>query len=128
MASSRACLCGAVGCTKHGARRNRRPTSISYGSDYQQVRRVLMARWNADPSTRCYRCGGLARSEDPWSPDHVNEAINGGGCHPSNLKPSHLSCNKRHGAQLKAQRVKAQAEARAEQRIRETARYLEAVR
>ena len=128
MASARACLCGEVGCTRHGRTRSRRPTSLSYGADYQQVRRVLMARWNADATTLCWRCSAPARAGDPWEPDHVQPAIVGGASHPSNLKPAHRSCNRRAGAQLKAQRVKAQAEARAEQRIRETARYLEAVR
>ena len=54
--------------------------------------RALREAANADPSTRCWRCGGLARPNDPWTAGHVVD-----GDAASQLLPEHASCNYRAG-------------------------------
>jgi len=50
---------------------------------------------------RCKHCGGLARFNDPWEPDHVKpksrypELAEDG----RNVVVSHMSCNRKKGAQ-----------------------------
>ena len=54
---------------------------------------------NADPATRCWRCGGFAREGDPWQAGHVIDSD------PSSpLAPEHTSCNAKAGNQLKEPR------------------------
>lgn len=57
------------------------------GTYHVRARRVRDAA-NADPETRCWRCGDLARPGDPWQAGHVRDAD------PSSpLKAEHQSCN-----------------------------------
>ena len=47
----------------------------------------------ADRLTKCWRCGGLVRSGDPWEAGHVRD-----GDPTSPLMPEHRSCNRRASA------------------------------
>ena len=113
---ARACLCGIVGCTKHGRRPRSGPTI--YGADHKERRRRLLA---ATPEI-CWRCGGGPRPGDPWEAGHVIDAARGGG---PQVAREHRSCNRRAGAELGAKLRKAAAEARAQRRIAETRAYLD---
>ena len=62
---------------------------------YQVQAAKVRARANADPTTRCARCGQLARAGDPWTAGHVNDGQIGGP-----LAPEHASCNYAAGARL----------------------------
>ena len=64
------------------------------GSHQVTARRVTQAA-NADPTTRCRRCGGLARQGDPWEAGHLRD-----GDPTSPLLPEHRSCNRAAGARL----------------------------
>lgn len=122
--ASRACLCGVVGCTKHGRRRSK-PTG-AYGADHQERRRRLLAQANANPATAyCRRCGVGPKVGDPWEAGHVQDRALGGG---PDVVLEHRSCNRRAGAQLGAELRKQAAEQAAQRRIAETYRYLEAAR
>ncbi len=56
---------------------------------------------NADPTTRCWRCGALASPGDPWTAGHVRDSD------PSSpLRAEHASCNYRAGQRLGRERDK----------------------
>lgn len=71
---------------QHQAARNARRTHYQ-GQYTQQAKRVRDAA-NIDLSTRCWRCGGLARPGDPWQAGHIHDSQPG-----SPLAPEHRSCN-----------------------------------
>lgn len=48
----------------------------------------MVAAANAYPLTKCWRCGELARADDPWQAGHVRDADP-----TSPLKAEHRSCN-----------------------------------
>jgi len=80
----------------------RRGDREHYRGTYQQRARRLRDLANADPLTRCRRCGQLARKDDPWQAGHV---IDGDPSSP--LAAEHRSCNVKAGnAQTHAQRQK----------------------
>lgn len=59
-----------------------------------QVRaRKVVAAANANPDTRCWRCGQPARPGDPWQAGHVIDGQVDG-----ELRPEHRSCNASAGA------------------------------
>lgn len=62
----------------------------SYDRRSQMVRDTA----NADPTTRCWRCNGLAREGDPWQAGHLRDADAA-----SPLAPEHRSCNIRAARQ-----------------------------
>ncbi len=82
----RVCTCGMVGCRKHGGRRSVGPSP--YGADWQALVRKFIK-----PDTRCARCGGLARPNDPMTLDHIVPLSMGGTHDPANLQPMHRSEN-----------------------------------
>lgn len=63
--------------------------------NYQAAAAKVRAKANADPTTRCWRCGQLARPGDPWTAGHINDGQTGGP-----LRAEHASCNYSAGAQL----------------------------
>jgi hypothetical protein len=114
---ARACLCGVVGCTKHG--RRPRPSSHAYGAAHQEAARRLFA---SSPEI-CARCGKGPILNDPWEAGHIQDVARFG---PNgNLQREHRSCNRRAGAQLGAALRKQAAERAAERRIAETYRLLQ---
>jgi len=117
---ARACLCGVVGCNRHGRRVSR--STGAYGADHQEARRRLLAQ---TPPV-CWRCGKGTIPGDPWEAGHVSDVA----LHGPNLelRREHRSCNRRAGAQLGAALRKQAADRAAARRIAETYRYLEAAR
>jgi len=66
---------------------------------FQRRSQLVRDAANADPFTRCWRCGELARPGDPWQAGHlVDGAMN------SPLAAEHRSCNARAGQKLMARR------------------------
>ena len=131
---ARSCLCGRPAlsgqssCARHLRKRRSPKIPGSYGREYEAARDVLLPTWNADPTTRCARCGARARAGDPWEPGHIVAVVDGGTDDPSNLQPEHRYCNRKAGAELAARRRRDMAEHRARLRLLETARYLQDVR
>ena len=124
-----ACLCGRPKpCARHPQKDRGRKVPGSYGRQYRSNRAVLMAKWNAEPGTRCAECFGLRRVSDPWEPDHIVPVAQGGTDHLSNLRPLHRSCNRKAGAELATQRKKQAADRRAHERDLATVTYLEEAR
>lgn len=70
-----------------------------YKGSYARRAKQLRDRANADPATRCWRCGELARAGDPWQAGHVRD-----GEVDSPLMPEHKSCNIKAGRQLREPR------------------------
>ena len=68
--------------------RIRNATRPHYDGDYARRAKACRDQANADPTTRCRRCGGLARVSDPWTAGHVVD-----GDPSSDLAPEHASCN-----------------------------------
>ncbi len=72
-----------------------------YGGSYPKRARAVRDRANADPSTRCWRCGlTLAEAVKRW-PDrpiswHAGHVVDGDSTAP--LLPEHSTCNQRAGA------------------------------
>lgn len=64
------------------------------GAYHVQARRIRAAA-NANPNTRCWRCGHPARPGDPWEAGHLRD-----GDPASPLLPEHRSCNRAAGARL----------------------------
>lgn len=63
--------------------------------NYQTRAARVRAAANADPTTRCWRCDGLTRPDDPWTAGHIVDS------HPdSPLAAEHASCNYSAGATL----------------------------
>lgn len=56
--------------------------------DYRKRAARVRALANANPDTRCWRCGELARPGDPWQAGHVIDGQIGG-----ELRAEHRSCN-----------------------------------
>jgi hypothetical protein len=71
--------------------RDRRHYQGDYAVRAGRVRRSA----DADPLTRCWRCGELARVDDPWQAGHVFD-----GDPDSPLMPEHRSCNVRAGVRI----------------------------
>lgn len=74
--------------------------SLYRGTFKRRAKQVRDAAY-ADPRTQCWRCGGLARPDDPWQAGHVRD-----GDPYSPLAAEHRSCNARAGrlSQLASQR------------------------
>jgi len=70
-----------------------RPGRPHHQGGYARQARLVRAAANANPLTRCARCGELARRGDPWTAGHVNDGEVGG-----QLRPEHRSCNASAGA------------------------------
>lgn len=69
-----------------------------YRGSYQRQARAVRAQANADPTTRCGRCGlTLAEHRDgaTWDAGHVNDGQIGGP-----LQPEASTCNRSAGAAL----------------------------
>ena len=66
-----------------------------YRGDYQSRARAVRDAANADPSTKCWRCGDPARPDDPWQAGHLRD-----GDATSPLAPEHRSCNAKAGAAI----------------------------
>jgi hypothetical protein len=85
------------------ARRPRR----HYSGDYAARAAALRARANADPATRCWRCGRTLAEHPPhrngrrptWQAGHVVDGQAGG-----TLLPEASTCNVTAGARIGAQR------------------------
>lgn len=106
----RACLCGRMAkegydsCERHirkGAWKGGKKYQRSYGADYTEARRRLLA--TVTPETQCALCGQPARELDGWQCDHVIPASRGGASTLANLQIVHASCNRRRGARLGAE-------------------------
>ncbi len=70
-----------------------------YKGSYARRAKLVRDRANADPSTRCWRCGELGRPGDPWQAGHVRD-----GEADSPLRPEHMSCNIKAGRRLREPR------------------------
>lgn len=70
-----------------------------YAGSYRRRARLVVEAACADPLTRCWRCGGLARVDDPWQAGHL---VDGDPASP--LAAEHRSCNARAGARLRHER------------------------
>ena len=70
-----------------------------YRNGYNLRAKRLRDAADADPATRCWRCGGLSRPDDPWQAGHVRDADP-----TSPLMPEHQSCNVKAGRQLQEPR------------------------
>lgn len=76
-----------------------------YDAEYRRRRAVLIAEANADPDTRCWRCGhplDYWAPDDCWTTGHVRDTDP-----TSPLLAEHASCNYRAGGALGAQRREA---------------------
>jgi hypothetical protein len=69
-----------------------KPNRRHYAGNYRVRARAVRVLAEMRPDTRCWRCGGLARDDDPWQAGHVVD-----GDPRSPLRPEHESCNKRAG-------------------------------
>jgi hypothetical protein len=113
---NRACICGVVGCTRHGYRPTRNLSA--WGGDHKARRkRMHEGLRNGTIPAVCARCGQGPRLGDPWEAGHVQAVALGGG---GEVRPEHRSCNRRHGAQLRAALRKYRIEQRAAIRIAKT--------
>lgn len=72
-----------------------------YSGDYSRRSQHVRDQANADPNTRCWRCGHTARPGDPWQAGHIVD-----GDPTSPLAAEHRSCNARAGAHRGHQRRK----------------------
>ena len=119
---NRACLCGSSTCTHRRRSRPKRPGV--YGADHQERRRrMLEGMRNGTIPAVCAFCGGGPKlgMEWSWEADHrIPVARNGG----PEVRPAHMRCNRRAGAQLAAQLKREAADRRAQARIEETAQLL----
>ena len=68
--------------------RIRNATRPHYDGDYARRAKACRDQANADPTTRCRRCGGYSRQGDAWTAGHVVDGETGGA-----LAPEHASCN-----------------------------------
>ena len=66
-----------------------------YRGSYARRAKAVRDAANADPTTRCWRCNGLARPDDPWQAGHVIDHDPS-----SQLLAEHRSCNVRAGKQI----------------------------
>lgn len=73
--------------------RVRNASRVHYAGAFDRLGRAVRDAANADPTTRCRTCGGLARPGDPWQAGHVID-----GDPNSPLQAEHRSCNARGGA------------------------------
>lgn len=69
----------------------------------------------------CSRCGRGPIQGDPWEAGHITDAALGGG---PEVRREHRSCNRRAGGKLQVELKRRNAEARAQDRIAATYRYL----
>jgi len=67
-----------------------------YAGDYQRRARLVRLRADADPTTRCWRCG-LTKAEhgQPWDAGHLNDGQAGGP-----LAAECRRCNRSSGAAM----------------------------
>jgi hypothetical protein len=70
-----------------------RPNRPHHQGDYARRASLVRANAYANPATRCWRCNGLAKYDDPWQAGHVVDGEPGG-----ELRPEHRSCNASAGA------------------------------
>lgn len=66
-----------------------------YRGDYQARAKQVRDQANAEPNTRCWRCGQPARPGDPWQAGHLIDSDPNSG-----LAPEHARCNAQAGARL----------------------------
>ena len=78
------------------ARYKRRGPRPHYQGDY--AKRAAQVRRNA---TTCWLCGDTARTDDPWTADHLLPSDP-----DSPLLPAHRSCNSRRGNGTRGQRTR----------------------
>lgn len=90
---ARGTRCTACQAARDRARNQARP---HYHGDYKTRAKQVRDQANADPNTRCWRCGGHARPGDPWQAGHLIDSDP-----TSPLAPEHRSCNTRAGASLR---------------------------
>lgn len=103
----RACLCGAVDCKRHGRKVWKGGERYQRGSNpaAQVIGKRLLAEAKADPeAARCGICDEAARDGDPWQPYHVVPASRGGASTLDNMALAHVSCSRRRGSRLGAER------------------------
>lgn len=65
---------------------------------HQTLSAKARARYNADPTTRCARCGELRRPDDPWQAGHRRDGVIATSL--ADYQPEHASCNASAGARL----------------------------
>lgn len=68
---------------------------LHYRGEYHVTSARLRVAAKANPLTRCWRCGQLARPGDPWQAGHLEDSTPGGV-----LLPEHRSCNASAGATM----------------------------
>lgn len=64
--------------------------------EYQLEAAAVRAAANADPTTRCARCNGLARADDPWEAGHP-DLPDGTPDYNAPLRAEHRSENRKAG-------------------------------
>lgn len=82
------------------------------GPDYERRAAAVRARANANPRTRCWRCGKTLAEHEPhrngkrprWEAGHTTDGKVGG-----ELKPEASTCNKRAGIALTNARRRGQS-------------------
>lgn len=65
---------------------------------HQRLSAIARARYNANPHTRCARCGQPARPGDPWQAGHKRDGVIATSI--DDYQPEHQSCNTAAGARL----------------------------
>lgn len=65
---------------------------------HQRLSAIARAHYNADPNTRCARCGEPARPGDPWQAGHPHDGIVLH--HWTQYQPEHAYCNQAAGARM----------------------------
>lgn len=101
----RACVCGVIGCQRHGSGAWRRQTAGNrgaYGAGYQHNRKILLRRAGCRPGTgvggACAICGQPGVPSDPLQADHIVSVADGGGDELANLRAIHKSEHARRTA------------------------------
>ena len=66
-----------------------------YRGDYARRAAIVRRNANANPLTRCWRCGQLAQPGQPWQAGHLRDSDP-----TSPLLPEHRRCNAAAGGRL----------------------------
>lgn len=74
------------------------PKGQHHRGQHQRLSALARARYNADPNTRCARCGDTHRADDPWQAGHIHDGIPATSL--ADYQPEHASCNASAGARL----------------------------
>jgi 5-methylcytosine-specific restriction endonuclease McrA len=121
---SRTCLCGRVGCERHGGKVWKGGERYQRGSDpaFAVLRDRMLAQAKANPeAVRCGICWEPARDGDPWQAYHIVPASRGGAPTIDNLALAHVSCSRRRGSRLGAERSAERRRAKGIQQSESTA-------